>query len=134
MNAHMPLAKPQQPFVTHHAVARFCQRVLDVSLPAERLTPRSDAARHCAAAGLQPEQIAAMILTAKVCLEWRMGKDWSGNGVFCAVFSGGAVATICTPEQIDSRFPAQKAKRCKLRERTRKQFVRQLHQQSRRSA
>lgn len=134
MNAPFPRAKSAKPFVTLHAVTRFCQRVLDVSGVRQAPNAALEAEWHCQRLNLTINQVRAMILTSKVCLEFAMGKHHSANDVFCAVFVDGVISTVYSPGQAEANFRDLQVCCKKMRVRSETEMRRDVHRNARRRA
>lgn len=88
-------------FVSHHAVTRYVQRILCVSLAPEEqhgLSPAALAERHCLAAGTTHAAVAQTIATSiAVVTARRMGVSQVGTRAFGAHLRNGIVTTITEP-------------------------------------
>jgi hypothetical protein len=79
--------------VTYHAVARYVQRVIGISVP-DAETPRATAEHHAAAAGVTIDAIRSLICTPAVAAAIRLGLPSIRTPDFVAVIAGGAIVTI----------------------------------------
>lgn len=91
--------------VTHHAVIRYCERILGVELPAEEHAGRSIAGiaeALCRRAGTTGVKVATRILTPTVAAAVAMAIDAAINvktPEFTAVVKRGCVVTIEEPKE-----------------------------------
>ncbi|MBO3760376.1 hypothetical protein [Ciceribacter sp. L1K22] len=103
---------PTKPRVTDHAVTRFVQRILDVTLAVEFDTERERAEAHCRAAGVTADDVRFRIWTPGIAAASRMGVERVSNGEFTVAFAPqtGAVMTVMPP-----RFAVDVPRRMKVR-------------------
>ena len=90
--------------VTDHAITRYVQRVLGITLPgADRLTRQESARQHCLAAGLAAAQVVSLILaTPRLIDGLRAGAASVRSGSFIFAMQSGHVTTVLEAEM---RYP-----------------------------
>ncbi|WP_159953171.1 hypothetical protein [Rhizobium sp. 18065] len=104
---HQPLPKraiPTANNVSFHAVTRFVQRILGVTVEGDFVSNKVQAQHHCDAAGLTIEKVRLMIWTPAVEMAARSGFPSVGTSMFRATFNGdGVVVTIREPSRKEHR-------------------------------
>ncbi|WP_331373796.1 hypothetical protein [Sinorhizobium chiapasense] len=95
----MSAPQPSPVRVTYHAVTRYVQRIIGLSVPGTWQTEKAGAEAHAAAAGMTIDEVRALIWTRGVELSVRCGFTRVANQHFLAQISqpAGVVTTVCAP-------------------------------------